>query len=295
MFKLNILIKRNFTSIVKSLKDIPNLIKKNLPINLDKKYFHFQDQNLETFIPLHKIVNKVKFVSISKNFLDNLLSNKSLSDICESSLLEKIDNGIEMLNIYNQNQDTGIKFKLSFNNDLRKVQFLVNLYNIKNYVLIGIEPRKKNLNLKLINYYRDIYLQNPVIETGIRCDIAVNRKLNSMSIENENHFIYLISQFEYSLIPSKNESFKLLIDLEDEFNIKNERHDYIINSIEFKLENVLSKISIKEYLNDKSKNNLNDSNINAEFIMKYLANKELLDNRFMIVDVDNIMQGNNII
>ena len=237
----NKFIRRTFSKQDKSLKQVSDILKDYFPLKLNKKDIMMQDQNLECFIPFDKIINQVKLVSLSKNFLDNLITNKSIEQYCEDNMADKIYLGMDQLTQFNKNNESGLKISLAYNIDLRKAQFIVNLYNIKNIVLLGIDPdRKKKKNLKMINYYTDMVINNSVSKQQIRSDIAINRERNNLINHMNDINIYLISQFEYSLISKKKDSFKLLVNVEDEFEEKKETMEFFLNSINFILIFIIS-------------------------------------------------------
>jgi hypothetical protein len=289
----NNLSRRTFTKQNKSTNIISELFTNRFPIKLNKKDIIMQDQNLESFIPYDKIVNQVKLVSLSKEFLDNLINHK-LSDIYEEKLLDKILYSNEKISDFNRLNDNGLKINYQYNLDLRKVQFLVNLYNINNIALIGVDPdRRKQYNLKTINYYRDMVIHNTVSNQQIRADIVVNREKHNILLDNKDAYLYLITQFEYSLITKKKDSFKLIVEIEDEFNESKDVLEYSLNSINFKLETILNKVSLKDFA--KNKDNKEDASLKAVRLIESLYGEGKNNFELKFIDIDNIMNGNELV
>jgi hypothetical protein len=287
-------IRRSFSKHEKPIKLVSEIIKNNIPIKLDKRDTMMQDQNLECFIPYDRVISQIKLISLSKNFLDNLILNNSLDTYCDDCLSDKINIGLDKIQEFNQTNQSGLKISLNYNIDLRKVNFYINLYNIKNIVLMGIDPdRKKPKNLKLINYYTDIIINNSVSNKPIRADLVANRDNKNVMNQINDTYIYLLSQFEYSLIAKKNDSFKLLLNVEDEFNEEKESMEFCLNTINFKVETILSKVSMNEVM--KNKNSNEDVSLQAISLVESFYKEGKMNFDLKIVDIDNFMNGNEIV
>ena len=136
-------------------------------------------------------------------------------------------------------------------------------------------------------------INNSVSKQQIRSDIAVNRERNNLINHMNDINIYLISQFEYSLISKKKDSFKLLVNVEDEFEEKKETMEFFFNSINFKVETILTKVSMNEFM--KNKDSGDDPSLQAIRLVESFYNEGKMNFELKIIDVDNFMNGNEII
>src|SRR5690606_15796601 len=105
------------------INEFIDIFHENFPIKLNKKDLVMPDQNLTCFIPFMQILNKTKIVSISKTFIDNLMNDNDLSDICEENLTNRIYYNLDKTTKFNKNPHSILKYKMKLNTDLRKTSF----------------------------------------------------------------------------------------------------------------------------------------------------------------------------
>jgi hypothetical protein len=134
-----------------------NYFKENFPLELYKKKSISIDNNLTCFVPYDQIINRIKAVSIGKTYLGNLVDSEAdFSGICEDNFFKLITSKLDNIKDFKIEDDDIIKFNLSFNKSLKKVKFLVNLHDIKNYMCIGYDPSKEIAkNLKNYQHLED--------------------------------------------------------------------------------------------------------------------------------------------
>jgi hypothetical protein len=131
----------------------------HFPIKLNKPPRNYPDMNLTCFIPIERIIKKPIILSKFRKMLDLFVSlhtnEDSFSELFESKLSNRLMYDISLIN-----QNDHVKTKITIP-DLKRTMFNVNLYNINNYSLAGINPdRRVPKNLKAIQYSRDIQLSN---------------------------------------------------------------------------------------------------------------------------------------
>jgi hypothetical protein len=259
---------------------------KNFPIGLNKTGATQSDQNLDCFIPAANIFTRPKAVGLCKSLMDSLISRKGYEALCEDTLSNKLSHTLDSLDV---GTDSSIQFDLNYKPDLRKVNFLVNLYNIKNYILINVDPdRKVQKNLKFINYYEGLTMDNPSTGKQLKVDYIINRDRSNPS--GKQGYIYLISQFEFSFITTK--PLSLVLNIRQEIDEISKTVEYEISRIDLKVECVLQKIAT-----DKIKPN--DGSTGGDYDISKLAenlgNFVTLDFEYKVIDIDGLMGGNKLI
>jgi hypothetical protein len=319
-------------------KDLIDEFEKKIPIKLNKKKVLKSDKNLTSFVPFQKIINKTKAIAISKNFIENLIEFintgklqyiNDMHSFCEDVFVSKIfDRLHDILSIKNEEEPAfsyKIFLKTKENNSLvgketylKKLSFNVNLYNIKNYLLLGLDSNRQiKKNLKFISVNKDILLnklfsfnENKNEITSIKTDIY-SLKLSQNNLREINDLpMMLVSQFQFSLIPLK--TFYLCIEVEDILNETKLLKEYKIEVIDFTLECELLKLKYSDIneLNSKIKEGKNsDNNDEDDGEMKseeqenlqilQSLNSEDLEEKFnynlKIIDVDAYLNGNDIL
>jgi hypothetical protein len=304
-FKLNFS-KALFSKIIKNntikkpeitrIEDFVKLFKEEFPIQLDKRDIPVVEQKIQCFVPIQTILNKTKILSECKIFLDNLITNNEAgyASLCEETLVTKISLNLDTINYPNYDKDSSIKFKAKFNPDLRKVNFLVNLYNINNYILMGVNPdRKIKKNLKLISFYKDLTLENPLTSTPIKANMIINNELSNKFIPIQNDsFMYMVSQFEFALIPSTKTPLSIGMNIIQELDEINKEFNFPIKKICFKMEAVLQKIPMNKMVTLNSGVSYDPSKM-GEYYTNLISEK--LDFELKFIDIDGLMNGNEII
>jgi hypothetical protein len=329
-----------------SAEDFIKNFEKMCPIKFNKKHVIKSDQNLTSFLQYDKILNKIKAVAISKNFLEKFfefLNSENENEIenlfsfCEENLINRINVDLEKIRNFNRDKTAHLKYSLKFKSDdnlqfnkniintsLKKVQFNINLYNIKNYIFLGIDPSRKIIkNYKFLSHLKDTVMSNPIFKGGyenfsnknspsidnssVRTDIISNKQ-NFMIGQDLNKIpLCMISQFEFSLIPIK--IFKLNIEVEDALNEKKISHDFEINSIDFLVESEILRITLEEMrvleneFKDKLKEEENEPSENSgatqnEQFMNFLSSTQIYDKfkyDLKIIDIENYLNGNELI
>jgi hypothetical protein len=297
-------------------KDFINELKNKFPLNLNKSSsipVKF-DENLTCFLPLGSLINKTKAVAISKSFIEGLLNytnglDSQLDQWCEDNFLIKIVYEMENILKITKDKNSPLKAKLSIKgckeNSLRKANFNVNLYNIKNYILIGLEKNRKNKpNMKMVEYNSDMQIKNTIsnVEELIKTDVVTFKNPSLMMTAAYDKIpIQLISQFEFTLISDK--ELKLVVEINDELNDKISKEEFNISSIDLKAEcevirmtyNDILKIDKEMKKQDKQKTTELDDSFTFDEILKTLVKSENKASNLLLVDVDNIMKGNNFI
>jgi len=152
--------------------------------------------------------------------------------------------------------DNFSKKKESSEISFKKIKFNINLYNIKNFIILGIDHNRKiKKNLKFINHARDMFVENPISLDGqpksIKTDIISNKSIfNNFNPGNNLNYedirFTLVSQMEFSSIPIQN--LKINLEIEDELNEKKTYHDFNFNSVDFIVECQILKMTYKEML-----------------------------------------------
>jgi hypothetical protein len=296
--------------------------------------------------------NFVKYVnSENENEIENLLS------YCEENFVNRLAVNLEGIRKFKRDSNSHLKYSINFKNEdtnsnfnsqlpspplsllnknnlltssLKKIQFNVNLYNIKNFIFLGVDPNRKiSKNYKFISHIRETIMNNPIGEanpkkysqnntidnSSVRADI-ISQKINFIPDENlEQIPLCLLSQFEFSLIPSK--KLKLNFQIEDTLNEKKISKDLEINSIDFLVESEILRVTMKDMkeIETKIKNNMKkesdeifeyQNNNNSEYsensqnaqFFDFLSTSEF-ENKFKydlkIIDIENYLNGNEII
>lgn len=329
-------------------EDLIKNFEKMCPIKFNKKHILKSDQNLTSFIQYDQILNKLKAVAISKNFLEkfiNFLNSENENEIenlflfCEQNLINRINVDLEQIKNFKRDKTSHIKYYFKFKSDdnlqiskyiksshlntsLKKVQFDINLYNIKNYIFLGIDPsRKIAKNIKLLSYLKDTFMSNPIFSgnqnnlsnikyspsidnSSVRTDIISTKENIIIRHDLDKMPLCLISQFEFSLIPVKN--LKINLEVEDTLNEKKISHDFEINSLDFVVESEILRITIDEMrflekeFRDKYKQQetiCSEDSTNEQF-MNFLSSTQIY-NKFKydlkIIDIENYLNGNELI
>jgi hypothetical protein len=324
-----------------SANDFINYIKQNIPLSLNTKKIVKPDENMTCFVPINDIISRAKAVGIGKQFLEDLV--KYLNDgsqevfinnnLYEENFCNKINLNLDKLidlknshlkyKFYFKNTDiTNTVFIKNKNKNIltipKKTNFQVNLYKIKNYICLGIEPDRKQIkNLKLFNFHKDVFVKNPLAGekgTDIKADvISFKDQSKLIGQQHENIPLCLLSQFDYTLISDKD--LILVVEINDELNDLNTKHELSFNSIEFKVECVIFKMNYKEMqkfdkeskirnekgvinmeeFNTVNTNNLDLQNLSVTAFINNQKFNEKFKYEFKIVDVDNFLDGNKLI
>lgn len=115
--------------------------KENFPLHLNKSKNLKIDNNLTCFFPFDKLLTKINTTFIAKTYLDILTSKqKDFSNICDEHFSKILNSKIEKIVNFKVEEDEIIKYDISLNKSLKKVKFLINLHDIKNYMCIGFDP-----------------------------------------------------------------------------------------------------------------------------------------------------------
>jgi hypothetical protein len=319
-------------------KDLIEEFGNKFPVKLNKKKVLKSDINLTSFVPFDKIINKTKAIAISKNFIENLISYvntgkinyiNEMNSYCENKFVHKIfDRLQDILNIRNEEEPVysyKIFLKTKENNslvgreiNLKKLSFNVNLYNIKNYLLLGLDSnRETKKNLKFVTVNKDILLnkffssnEQKNQTTSIKTDIYSLKITQNNFGEINNLPMMLVSQFEFSLLPSK--AFYICIEVQDKLNETKILKEYKIEMIDFIVECELLKIKYSDIneLNTKinevkssQKKDENEEEIKGEeednLKLLQLLNSDNIEEKFnynlKIIDVDGYLNGNDIL
>ena len=129
----------------------------HFPIKLRKSFHNYSDNNLTCFAPIEKIIRKPLLLSKFKKMLDHIISLETNEDYFSELFEAKLSNRL-IYDITNINRNEYIKTKICIPN-LKKVKFNINLYNIINYSLAGINiDRRFPKNLKTLQYTREVSL-----------------------------------------------------------------------------------------------------------------------------------------
>jgi len=139
-----------------------DVFKDNFPLQLNKKKSIIIDNNLTCFVPFDQILNRVKAVSLAKSYLENIINSKAdFSDLCEDNFSNFITSKLDNIKDFRIEDDDIIKFDLSYNKSFKKMKFLVNLFDIKNYMFIGYDPSKEVAkNMKNYQHLKDHIIGN---------------------------------------------------------------------------------------------------------------------------------------
>jgi len=134
-----------------------DVFNENFPLQLNKEKAIIIDDNLTCFIPLDEVINRVKAVSLTKRFLDHIINPEAdFGDICHDKFNKLISLKIYNIKEFRIDDDNIIKYNLFYNKNLKKVKFLVNLYNVKNYICIGFDPSHNvSQNFKNFQHLKD--------------------------------------------------------------------------------------------------------------------------------------------
>jgi hypothetical protein len=286
------------------------------PFTFNEKHIVKTDQNMTCFVSNNKILSKIKAVAMAKQFLEDYINflNKGYDTIYENSTLYennmiiKLRSNLENITNYNKNRDSYTKYKVSFKNPNNKnlatnipklINFNINLFNVKNYICLGILPDRKIIqNHKAVSHSYDIFLNNPMEESEtIKTDvIALKENANFTTKDHESVPMCLLSQYEIQIIPSK--EITLNIEITDEINDKIQNYEFGLTSFDLKLESVIFKLNLKDIqkLHELSQDS---QEVGDKFLKvgKYLE-KESLQNfkhEFKIIDVCDLMKGNKLI
>ena len=273
-----------------TFQDFLKIFQRAVPFSYDKVTIIHPDQNLSCFIKYSDILNKPKATSLSKQFIEDIIAylNSGNDEILEKAIYEenfinKLKLRLEKILNFNKSSESFIKYKIhfkpteekSFNRFKsvaseikktplfipKKLRFNINLYNIKNYVCLGVEPDRKMIkNTKFLSHYQNMCMENPLNKNNenesIKTDVLTYRETSKIMLgEYESIPLCLLSQFEFSFLPSdEGDKIVIVLELFDELNGNNKKFELSLNSVDFLVESEIFRMKYGDIIKLEKEN-----------------------------------------